>query len=431
MAKPNPAPLLTARANAREMLDRVVFKLRTLDDAAANLPDLHRLEPRDRAFARLLAASVLRRMGSLDAVLDKCLERGAPPPPVLNILRLGAAQLLLLDTPDHAAVGETVDLCGPREAALRGLVNAVLRRVSREGKAILASLDAARLDTPPWLWHILSTAYGESVARAVAAQHIQEPPLDLSVKSDASIWAEKLGAAVLPTGSLRLRDTSNVAELPGFAEGAWWVQDAAAALPVKLLGNVAGKRVLDLCAAPGGKTMQLAAAGADVLAVDQSAKRLARLRENMARLGFPAQTVAADIADWRPPEPAGYVLLDAPCTATGTLRRHPEIAYLKSPLDAAKLVDAQDRLLDAAAQMTAPGGLLVYSVCSLDPREGRSRVASFLARNAAFKRVPVAADEIGDASELLSKDGDLATLPCHWAEQGGMDGFYAARLQRA
>jgi 16S rRNA (cytosine967-C5)-methyltransferase len=431
MAKPHPALPLNARALAREMLDRVVFKLRTLDDAAANLPELHRLEPRDRAFARLLAASVLRRMGSLDAVLAKCLDRGTPPPPILNILRLGAAQLLLLDTPAHAAVGETVELCGPREAALRGVVNAVLRRVAREGKDLLAACDAARLDTPPWLWHILSTAYGEETARAVAAMHAKEPPLDITLKGDLADWPLRLGATALPTGTLRLSDSGNVAELPGFTEGAWWVQDAAAALPARLLGDVQGCRVLDLCSAPGGKTMQLAAAGADVLAVDQSTKRLRRVTENLQRVGLAAQTVAGDLADWRPPQAFSHVLLDAPCTATGTLRRHPEIAYLKSPLDAAKLVDVQDRMLDAAAEMTAPAGILVYAVCSLDPREGRSRVAAFLARNAAFKRMPVATGEIVGADALLSKDGDLATLPNHWTEKGGMDGFFAARLRRS
>jgi 16S rRNA (cytosine967-C5)-methyltransferase len=209
------------------------------------------------------------------------------------------------------------------------------------------------------------------------------------------------------------------------------VQDAAAALPARLLGDVKGYRVLDLCAAPGGKTMQLAAAGAEVLAVDQSTKRLRRVTENLQRVGLAAQTVAGDLADWRPAQTFSHVLLDAPCTATGTLRRHPEIAYLKSPLDAAKLVDVQDRMLDAAAEMTAPGGTLVYAVCSLDPREGRSRVSAFLARNAAFRRLPVAVGEIAGADALLSKDGDLATLPSHWADKGGMDGFFAARLKRS
>ena len=434
MAKPRkdarPQAVASARAVARELLDQVLLKHRTLDEAAGQTRDFHILAPRDRAFARLLAATVLRRRGSLDAVLAKCLDKGAPPMPIEMILRLGAAQLLLLDTPAHAAVGETVALCDRRAEKLKGLVNAVLRRVARDGKAMLGELDTARLDTPPWLWHVLSTAHGETAAREVAAIHAGEPPLDLSVKADAEGWAAKLGAILLPNGTLRLADGGGVAELPGFDEGAWWVQDAAAALPARLLGDVAGKDVIDLCAAPGGKTLQLAAAGARVVAVDQSEKRLSRLRENLARTGLEAASVCADVAEWRPETPVGHVLLDAPCTASGTLRRNPEIAYLKSPLDADKLVGVQDRLLDAAAEMTAPGGMLVYAVCSLDPREGRSRVTAFLSRNKAFQRRRIAAGEIGGDAALVSDDGDLVTLPCHWATQGGMDGFYAARLVR-
>ncbi len=423
-------PLASARAVARDLLEHVLAKGRTLDDAAGLVEGHARLEPRDRAFARLLAASVLRRMGSLDAVLARCLDKGAPPSPVRDILRLGAAQLLLLGTPDHAAVGETVALCTGRAQSLKGLVNAVLRRVARDGKSLLSALDSARLDTPPWLWHILSTAYGDDIARAVAAVHAGNPPLDLTVRADPDLWAERLDAERLVTGTLRLPDAGGLAELPGFAEGAWWVQDAAAALPVRLLGDISGADVLDLCAAPGGKTLQLAAGGGRVTAVDQSKKRLARLSENLARTGMTATCVAADAAVWRPAAPVRHVLLDAPCTATGTLRRHPEIAYLKSPADADKLVGVQDRLLDAAAEMTAPGGTLVYAVCSLDPREGRSRVAAFLKRNAAFERRKVTAAELGGCGELVDTNGDLLALPMHWAEKGGMDGFYAARLVR-
>ncbi len=426
----SPQPVATARAVARDLLERVLSKGRTLDEAVGLSDDFGRLEPRDRAFARLLAASVLRRYGSLSAVVAACLERGSPPKPVETILLLGAAQLLLLETPDHAAVGETVALCAGRATALKGFVNAVLRRVAREGRAILGTLDAAKLDTPPWLWHVLSTAYGEAAARACAAVHAGEPPLDVSVRADAAKWAAKLGAVVLPTGSLRLTNGGNVTELPGFVEGAWWIQDAAAALPARLLGVTSGDEAIDLCAAPGGKTLQLAAAGARVTAVDQSKRRLAMLSENLARTGLAATCVAADVADWRPPALVRHVLLDAPCTASGTLRRHPEIAYLKSPADADRLVGTQDRLLDAAAEMTAPGGTLVYAVCSLDPREGRSRVAAFLARNRAFARARVSPAEIGGFAELIDANGDLQTLPMHWADKGGMDGFYAARLVR-
>jgi 16S rRNA (cytosine967-C5)-methyltransferase len=415
--------MATARKAAADLLDAVLRGRRTLDDAMGVVLALRDLEPRDRGFARMLATTVLRRLGTLDAVLAKCLDKGAPPQPVAGPLRLGAAQLLFLGTPAHAAVGETVDLA---PAKLRGLVNAVLRRIAREGAALLVGIDQERADTPDWLWSILIESHGETRARAIAAAQRVEPPLDLSVKADPARWAERLGAKLLPGGSLRLEEAGPVPDLQGFEEGAWWVQDAAAALPARLLGDVSGKRMLDLCAAPGGKTLQLAAAGAKVVAVDQNAKRLDRLVENLARTGLQAEIVAADAAKWRPPAPFPFVLLDAPCTATGTLRRHPEIAHLKSAADAAKLIAAQDKLADAAATATAPGGILVYAVCSLDRREGRDRVAAFLARHKDFARAPLRADELGGHAEWIDDAGDLATDPTH-----GMDGFHAARLRRA
>jgi 16S rRNA (cytosine967-C5)-methyltransferase len=415
--------MASARKAAADLLDAVLRGRRTLDDAMGVVLAVRPLEPRDRGFARLLAATVLRRLGTLDAVLASCLDKGAPPQPVAAALRLGAAQLFFLDTPAHAAVGETVDLAPPK---LRGLVNAVLRRIAREGMKLLDDIDQDRADTPDWLWDALVQSRGEARARAIVAAQRAEPPLDLSVKTDPAGWAAKLGAEQLATGTLRLTEAGSVPGLPGFEDGAWWVQDEAAALPVRLLGDVSGRRVLDLCAAPGGKTLQLAAAGAKVVAVDQNAKRLDRLVENLARTGLAAEIVAADAIAWRPPAPFPFVLLDAPCTATGTLRRHPEIARLKSAADAPKLAAAQDKLLDAAARATAPGGVLVYAVCSLDRREGPARVDAFLARHRDFARVPVRAEELGGRAELIDDAGDLATDPTH-----GMDGFYAARLRRA
>ena len=415
--------MATARKAAADLLDAVLRGRRTLDDAMGVVLALRSLEPRDRGFARMLAATVLRRLGTLDALLAKCLDKGNPPQPVVAALRLGAAQLLFLGTPAHAAVGETVDLAPPK---LRGLAKAVLRRIARDGNALLAEIDQDRADTPDWLWSLLVDGYGEARARAIAAAQRKEPPLDLSVKADPALWAERLGAVLRPSGSLRLEEAGPVPDLPGFEEGAWWVQDEAAALPARLLGDVSGKRVLDLCAAPGGKTLQLAAAGAKVVAVDQNAKRLDRLVENLARTGLAAEIVAADAAKWRAPQPFPFVLLDAPCTSTGTLRRHPEIAHLKTEADAAKLVSAQDKLLDAAAAATAPGGTLVYAVCSLDPREGSARIAAFLARHRDFARVPIAPAELGSRAELIDAAGDLATDPTH-----AMDGFHAARLRRA
>ncbi|MFN8757955.1 MAG: RsmB/NOP family class I SAM-dependent RNA methyltransferase [Tagaea sp.] len=414
---------MSARSAAQHLLDAVLRGKRTLDEAMGVVLALNHLEPRDRGFARLLAATVLRRLGTLDAVIAKCLDKGAPPQPVAHVLRLGAAQLLFLGTPAHAAVGETVDLGPPK---LRGLVNAVLRRIAREGAALLDDIDQARADTPDWLWDALVAGHGEAQTRMIVAAMRDEAPLDLSVKTDPVGWAEKLGAELRPTGTLRVREANAVPDLPGFEEGAWWVQDEAAALPVKLLGDVTGQRVLDMCAAPGGKTLQLAAAGAKVVAVDQNAKRLDRLVENLARTGLEAEIVIADAAKWRAPAPFARVLLDAPCTATGTLRRHPEIAHLKSGTDATKLTAAQDKLLDAAAAATAHGGILVYAVCSLDPREGPARMTAFLARHRDFAREAVRAEELGGRAEMIDDSGDLRTTPAH-----GMDGFYAARLRRA
>lgn len=423
-----------ARAVALQILNAVLGRQRPLDEVLAKERDLDRLEPRDRAFARQLVATALRRLGQADALIDACLDRPLKPgmTELRNILRLGAAQVVFLEVPDHAAVGATVDLArGARLAPFKGLVNALLRRLAREGRDLAEEQDAARLDTPDWLWESWSRAYGAHRARAIALAHLADPPLDLTAKSDPQGWAWRLDARLLPSGTLRLPPgAGGVTALAGFDEGAWWVQDAAAALPARLLGAVEGRRVVDLCAAPGGKTAQLAAAGARVTAVDRSTARVAILRENLARLGLEAEAVIADAAAWRPPEPPDAVLLDAPCGATGTLRRHPDIARLKRPEEIGKLAGVQDRLLAAATDMLAPGGLLVYAVCSLEPEEGPERIAALLGGGAPLERVPVGPEEVGGLAEAITPEGDLRTLPCFWAEWGGMDGFYACRLRR-
>jgi 16S rRNA (cytosine967-C5)-methyltransferase len=423
----------TARLAALELTAAVLDKRQPLDAALETSRTLARLEPRDRAFARLIVATLLRRLGQIDAAIAACLDRPWQKKAHMarNLLRTGAAQLLFLGTPPHAAVDSTVDLAeGAQLAPYRGLVNAVLRRLVREGAALVAAQDAARLNIPGWLWQAWTRDYGEDVVRAIARSQEAEPPLDLSVRSDAPDWAARLGAERLPTDTLRLRHAGAVSELPGYDEGAWWVQDAAAALPARLLGDVRGAAVVDLCAAPGGKAMQLAAAGARVTAVDRSETRLDRLRENARRTGLTIETVAADAARWQPEAPARHILLDAPCSSTGTVRRHPDAAWLKSAADVTRMAEVQDRLLDAAAKALAPGGTLVYCVCSLQREEGPDRVGALLSRVKALERVPVAAGEIGGLAELITADGDLRTLPCHLAETGGMDGFYAARLVR-
>jgi len=286
---------------------------------------------------------------------------------------------------------------------------------------------------PGWLWRSWVAAFGIETAGAVARANLIEAPLDVTLKDPdtAAQWAEALDAEILPTGSLRRRAGGDPATLPGFTEGGWWVQDAAAALPARLLGAVSGLRVADLCAAPGGKTLQLAAAGANVVAVDISEKRLRRLRENLERIGLEAETVAADAAAWTPPAPFDAVLLDAPCTATGTLRRHPDIAWNKGPEDIGRLAVVQDRLLKAAMRMIRPGGTVVYATCSLQPEECGDRIAALAAAGLPFEIDPVGAHETAGLGEAVTPDGALRTLPCHWAESGGIDGFYAVRLRRA
>jgi 16S rRNA (cytosine967-C5)-methyltransferase len=344
-----------------------------------------------------------------------------------TLLRLGAAQLLFLGTPAHAAVGEMVALARPPHDKL---VNAVLRRIAREGEAMLASQDAARLNTPPWLWRSWTDSYGDAACRAIAQAHLGEAPLDITVKSDPEDWAKRLHARVLPTGSLRLAPGGAISALPGYDEGGWWVQDMAAALPARLLGPLRGKRVIDLCAAPGGKTAQLAAGGAQVTAVDRASRRLERLGANLARLGLEADMVVADAVLWRPSTPADAVLLDAPCGGTGSIRRHPDIQRLKTPEDVARMGAAQSRLLRAALEMVRPGGLVVYCTCSLETLEGEAQVAGLLQGGAPARRLPIEPEEVGGLAELIDANGDLRAHPGKLEALGGLDGFHVARLAR-
>jgi 16S rRNA (cytosine967-C5)-methyltransferase len=424
-------PASTARHVALDLIGAVLGRERPLDEAIDDNLGMAKLSLRDRAFARLLVATVLRRLGQIDTLIAGCLANPLPPraAPVHDILRLGIAQLLFLHTPPHAAVATSVDLAQSRGfIAHKGLVNAVLRRLCVEGPDRIANQDAAALNTPAWLWQSWTRHYGENVARAIATAHLREAPLDLTPRVNASGWCESLAATVLPTGTLRRPGGGAVSSLPGYAEGGWWVQDAAAALPVRLFGNVAGLNVVDLCVAPGGKTAQLAEAGAFVTAIDRSSRRLERLLANMKRLSLPAATVAADALTWRPEHPVDAVLLDAPCSATGAIRRHPDVPHLKRPADVARLAAIQERLLRAAVEMLRPGGTLVYCTCSLEPEEGPQRIDALLRSGAPVERRPICAGEIETPAEWVTPDGDLRTLPFHLAEYDGIDGFYGARL---
>jgi 16S rRNA (cytosine967-C5)-methyltransferase len=433
--RPGEAPGFAVRRLAADMLDGVLRRRRALDELLDSTREFARLPERDRALVRVLVATVLRRLGTLRHLVESFLDRGLPAqtPRVETALLLGAAQIVFLNVPDHAAVDLSVRLvqADRRAAGFSGLINAVLRRLTREGAARLAALDTSTLDTPDWLMTRWTAAYGAATAAAIATANRNEPALDLTVKNDPQSWADTLGGRVLPTGSVRVIASGAVNALSGFAEGAWWVQDAGAALPARLLGDVRGRRVADLCAAPGGKTAQLALAGAAVTAVDRAPARLQRLRDNLARLALQAEIVAADIEQWSA-EPFDCVLLDAPCSSTGTIRRHPDVPWLKSAGDIAKLSALQRRLLDRAVALTKPGGTLVYCTCSLEPEENEHVIADLLARAPNVRRAPIAAAEVFGRTEFITHDGDLRTLPCHYPDTdsrvAGIDGFYAARL---
>jgi len=395
------------------------------------------LDARDRALARSIATVGLRRLGTIRKALLKFLEKGMPKKagPLEGVLIAAAAQLLFMEVSDHAAVDLAVRASrnDPSSTPYAGLVNAVLRNVARNKAELLEASDPLDDDTPAWLALRWRNRYGEATARAIAAAHRNEPTLDLTVKSDPEGWAAKLGGRALPTGSVRLDTHTAIPELEGYAAGEWWVQDAAAALPARLALLSPGERALDLCAAPGGKAAQLAQMGASVVALDRSAERLKRLAGNLARVNLSVELAIADAMTYQAPL-FDFTLLDAPCSATGTIRRHPDVAWTKRAGDIVSLARAQSELLDRAVFLTKPGGALVYCTCSLEPEEGENQIADLLRRNAEISRIPIEASEIGGLQECISKDGDLRTLPCHLAadtpRQSGLDGFFAARLRK-
>jgi 16S rRNA (cytosine967-C5)-methyltransferase len=430
-----------ARQLAVVLVAAVLRHGRALDDAIAftqDSSDFKTLDPRDRGLARLIAATVLRRQGQLDAVLATFLDKPLPEKRgnLTSILQTAAAQLLFLGSAPHAVINIAVEQCRSDTNAARfgKLTNAVLRRVAEKGAEIVKAQDATRLNIPDWLWTRWSAAYGEDTARRIATASLMQAPLDISVNSDPAGWAKRLGAEILPTGTLRLAAEGRVDELTGYDEGGWWVQDAAAAIPSRLLGDVKGKRVADLCAAPGGKTASLASRGAIVTAVDQSAERLKRVEANLVRLELKAEIVEADVTTWQPAEPFDAVLLDVPCSSTGTIRRHPDILRLKRASDIAKLAPLQAQMLGSAVRMVKPGGLVVFCSCSLEPEEGVRQIDSLLRANRGLKRRPILALEFGGDPDWISPEGDLRTLPFHLPrdqpELSGMDGFFAARLVR-
>jgi 16S rRNA (cytosine967-C5)-methyltransferase len=392
---------------------------RPLEEALDALPPC---DPRDRAAGHRLAAAVLRRMGSLDAVLEPYLKK-ASPTPVRHVLRIGAAGLLLLETPPHAAVATAVALARSRGLVpFCPLVNAVLRKVATAGPSAFEELDSPRLDTPAWLW----AAWGRD-ARAIAEAHQSENGTYLTLRPGTSAPP---GGVLPPVGSWYYPPGTRITTLPGFETGDFWVQDAAAALPARLLAAQPGERIADLCAAPGGKTAQLAMAGAVVTAVERDPARIVRLRENLARLRLDVEIICTDAAKWTPPTPLDAILLDAPCSATGTIRRHPDVAHIKRPSDMPSITAAQDRLIEAAASMLKPGARMVYAVCSLQPEEGPARIQAAL-QSGLWKAAPFLPGELPGIEDAMTPEGFVRTTPSLWLEQGGVDGFFIARMLRS
>ena len=386
----------------------------------------------------MLITTVIRRLGQIDDLIKRSLSRPDQPlnPPVLEyIMRMGVAQLVFMNVPDHAAVNTSVQLVEAEgHTRMKGFINAILRKIANEGRNWAQAQDAARLNTPEWLLKIWISDFGLKSAIDIAMANLAEPPLDVTLKRPdlSAQWAETLQANILPTGSLRVISPRQITEMPGFEEGMWWVQDASAALPAKLFGDLKGRTVYDLCAAPGGKTSQLAALGANVVAVDRSAKRVTRLAENMKRLQLDAQvkTEIADASVWRPRDKADYILLDAPCSATGTIRRNPDVPWLKNKTDVSTLADLQTRLLHNAVSMMNPGGILVYCTCSLQKEEGEYQIDRLVMEGLA-QRLPISPQEVGGYTDILTREGDVRIFPSHLGNLGGMDGFFISRLRVA
>jgi 16S rRNA (cytosine967-C5)-methyltransferase len=430
------SPGLAARQAAAALLSEILDNHRPLDACleAADSP-LAGLSLQDRSLARAIVATALRRHGQIETALGALIERKLPKRAgaLPSILQVAATQLLFMDVPDHAAVSLAVQSAEADSKArhFKSLANGVLRNLVRRRDELLGGQDAARFNTPEWLWQRWAAAHGTE-AHAIAAAHLDEPPLDVSVNGEAAAWAERLGGAALPTGTVRFSAKGRIEALPGYGEGAWWVQDFAAAMPARLLGDVASKEVLDLCAAPGGKTAQLAAAGAKVTAVDIAVSRVARLKENLSRLRLDADCIIADALAFDPGRAFDAVLLDAPCSATGTIRRHPDIPWLKSVEDIASLATTQRALIARAASLVRPGGALVFATCSLEPEEGEDQAKAALA-DLPLEAWPIVPDEFPGLSPDWVSGGWLRTLPRYSPApgiSGGMDGFFAARFRR-
>ena len=423
---------VVSRRLAALCVKEVMEKNLPLQQVISSQKDYVTLESRDRAFVRLIVATTFRRMGQINSVLKPFL-RQTPPKLIYAALQTATAQIIYLGTPPHAAVGETVAMLKSRNSSkgFANLTNAVLRKVVDSGKK-LAAQEPPKINIPPWLLGEWESDYGRQACRKFSTQLTQEPPLDVTVKSTEGMWAHKLGGKAIARNSVRLKKIGDITELEGFSEGEWWAQDIAASIPVRLLEPLTGKRVLDMCAAPGGKTMQLISLGAEVTALDRSISRLERVKENLKRTNLSASVICRDALEWVPSgDLYDSVLLDAPCTATGTFRRHPDVLYNRKPKDLSNLIKIQDQLLSKSASFVKPGGTLIYSTCSLLLAEGKPRIDKFLKRNSHFSLEVITNIDGLDLPPSAFEDGFVRTLPHYLSEEGGMDGFFIAKMKRS